>query len=70
MPTPQKEQIVQEMTEKFGKAQSVFLVDFTGIDIGLWNRKYITIELNSSPTIGEYWAGLIANILINKYRER
>ncbi len=33
MPTPQKEQIVQEMTEKFGNATSIFLVDFTGMDV-------------------------------------
>ncbi|HQU70773.1 MAG TPA: 50S ribosomal protein L10 [Calditrichia bacterium] len=33
MPTPQKEMIVQEMTEKFSKATSIFLADFTGIDV-------------------------------------
>lgn len=33
MPTPQKEQIVQEMTEKFSSASSIFLVDFTGMDV-------------------------------------
>ncbi|HFE64995.1 MAG TPA: 50S ribosomal protein L10, partial [Caldithrix sp.] len=33
MPTPQKEQIVQEMTDKFGKATGVYLVDFTGLDV-------------------------------------
>ncbi|NOX36105.1 MAG: 50S ribosomal protein L10 [Calditrichaeota bacterium] len=33
MPTPQKEQIVQEMTDKFSRAQSIILADFTGIDV-------------------------------------
>ncbi len=33
MPTPQKEKIVEEMTEKFGKASSIFLADFTGMDV-------------------------------------
>lgn len=33
MPTPQKEQIVQEMTDKFAKATGVYLVDFTGLDV-------------------------------------
>jgi large subunit ribosomal protein L10 len=35
MPTPQKEQIVQEMTDKFGRATSIFLVDFTGMDVNM-----------------------------------
>ena len=33
MPTPQKEQIVKEMTDKFSQAQSIILADFTGIDV-------------------------------------
>lgn len=33
MPTPEKEQIVNEMTEKFGRANSIYLVDFTGMDV-------------------------------------
>ncbi|MEJ2048759.1 MAG: 50S ribosomal protein L10 [Calditrichota bacterium] len=33
MPTPEKEQIVQEMTDKFGRATSIYLVDFTGLDV-------------------------------------
>jgi len=33
MPTPQKEHIVQEMTEKFRKATGVYLVDFSGMDV-------------------------------------
>lgn len=33
MPTPQKEQIVEEMAEKFSRAQSIVLADFTGIDV-------------------------------------
>ena len=33
MPTPQKEKIVEEMTDKFGRASSIFLVDFTGMDV-------------------------------------
>ncbi len=33
MPTPQKEQIVQEMSDKFGKAAGIYLVDFTGMDV-------------------------------------
>ncbi len=33
MPTPQKEQIVQEMSEKFAKATGIYLVDFTGMDV-------------------------------------
>ena len=44
-----------------------FDVEFTGIDIGLWNGKYIVIELNSSPTIGTYWARLLAEDLIERY---
>ncbi len=33
MATPQKEKIVQEMTDKFSRASSIFLVDFTGMDV-------------------------------------
>lgn len=33
MPNPEKEQIVQEMADKFGKAASIYLVDFTGMDV-------------------------------------
>ena len=33
MPTPQKEAIVKDMTEKFSNASSIFLADFTGIDV-------------------------------------
>jgi len=39
------------------------------MDIGLWNDKYIVIELNSAPTIGEYWARLIAEDLIIKLED-
>lgn len=42
-----------------------FNIDFTGIDIGEYLKSYIVIELNSAPTIGEYWAKLLANDLIN-----
>jgi large subunit ribosomal protein L10 len=35
MPTPQKEQIVQEMADKFGRATGIYLVDFTGMDVNL-----------------------------------
>ncbi|RMI20788.1 MAG: 50S ribosomal protein L10 [Calditrichaeota bacterium] len=38
MPTPQKEAIVKEMTEKFSRANSVFLADFTGIDVNTINQ--------------------------------
>ena len=45
MSTPEKEQIVQEMTDKFGRATGVYLVDFTGLDVNktnelrkAWNR--------------------------------
>ena len=33
MATPQKEKIIEEMTDKFGRASSIFLVDFTGMDV-------------------------------------
>jgi len=33
MATPQKEKIVEEMTDKFSRASSIFLVDFTGMDV-------------------------------------
>ena len=33
MPTPQKEKLVQEMSEKFGKATGIYLADFTGMDV-------------------------------------
>ncbi|MCK6619285.1 MAG: 50S ribosomal protein L10 [Calditrichaceae bacterium] len=32
MPTPQKEAIVKEITEKFSSARSIFLADFTGVN--------------------------------------
>jgi large subunit ribosomal protein L10 len=38
MPTPQKEQIVKEMSESFRRATSVFLVDFTGLDVNSTNE--------------------------------
>jgi len=33
MPTPQKEQIVKEMAEKFSRATGIYLGDFTGLDV-------------------------------------
>ena len=33
MPTPQKEAVIQEMSEKFSNASSIFVADFTGIDV-------------------------------------
>ena len=47
-----------------------FDVEFTGIDIGVWNGKFIVIELNSSPSIGEYWARLITKDLLDKLYRR
>ena len=47
-----------------------FEIKFTGMDIGLWNGKYIIIELNSSPTIGEYWARLLAEDLIKLLEQK
>lgn len=38
MPTTRKEKIVEEMTDKFGRASSIFLVDFTGMDVNLTNE--------------------------------
>jgi large subunit ribosomal protein L10 len=38
MATPEKEQIVQEMTDKFGRATGVYLVDFTGLDVNRTNE--------------------------------
>ena len=43
-----------------------FDIEFTGIDIGLWCNTFIVIELNSCPSVGEYWASKIVNHLINK----
>lgn len=37
MPTPQKEKIVSEMADKFSKARSIFLADFSGIDANTIN---------------------------------
>lgn len=37
MPTPQKEKIVSEMADKFSKATSIFLADFSGIDVNTIN---------------------------------
>lgn len=33
MPTPQKEKVVAEYTEKFSRASSVLLADFSGMDV-------------------------------------
>jgi large subunit ribosomal protein L10 len=33
MPTPQKEVVVKEMSEKFTSAKSIFLADFTGVNV-------------------------------------
>ena len=38
MATPQKEKIVEEMTDKFGRAVSIYLVDFTGMDVNSTNK--------------------------------
>lgn len=38
MPTPQKEAIVQEMTEKFSSANSIILADFSGVDVNTINQ--------------------------------
>lgn len=40
-----------------------FELDFCGLDIGEYNNKYIVIELNSCPTIGETWARKLSNDL-------
>lgn len=37
MPTPQKEKIISEMADKFSRATSIFLADFTGIDVNTIN---------------------------------
>jgi len=57
---------IPELRKFAWKVFKKFDVEFTGMDIGLWNGKYIVIELNSSPSIGEYWARLIAEDLIKK----
>lgn len=33
MPTAQKEMVIKEMTEKFSNAKSIFLADFTGVNV-------------------------------------
>ena len=38
MATPQKEKIVQEMSDKFGRATGIYLVDFTGLDVNTTNE--------------------------------
>ncbi len=38
MPTPQKEAIVQEMADKFGRATSFIMTDFTGVDVNMINQ--------------------------------
>lgn len=38
MPTPQKEVIIQEMAEKFGRATSFIMTDFTGVDVNMINQ--------------------------------
>ncbi len=38
MPTPQKEAIVQEMSEKFSNAKSIVMADFTGVDVNTINE--------------------------------
>ena len=55
---------IDKLSKFAWKVFKKFEIDFTGMDIGLWNEKYIVIELNSSPTIGEYWARLLAEDLI------
>ena len=61
---------IDELREFAWKVFKKFEVDFTGMDIGLWKGKYIVIELNSSPTIGEYWSRLLAEDLINLLYEK
>lgn len=57
--------------EKFAwKVFKKFNVEFTGIDIGMYNGKFIVIELNSAPTIGEVWANKLKNDLLEKYYAR
>lgn len=38
MPTPQKEMIVKEMSEKFSNAKSIIMADFTGVDVNTINE--------------------------------
>lgn len=38
MPTPQKIKIVEEMTDKFSRASSFFMADFTGVDVNTVNE--------------------------------
>lgn len=59
---PKLREFAWDIAKQFG-------VEFTGIDIGLWKDRFIVIELNSSPAIGEYWARLLAEDLILRMRE-
>lgn len=38
MATPQKEKVVEEMSEKFARASGIYLVDFTGMDVNTANE--------------------------------
>jgi len=38
MATAQKEKVVQEMSDKFSRASSIYLVDFTGMDVNMTNQ--------------------------------
>lgn len=57
---------IAELREFAMSVAKKFNVDFTGIDIGELYGQYIVIELNSSPTIGEYWASRLAEDLIDR----
>ena len=37
MATPQKEKVIEEMSDKFGRASGIYLVDFTGMDVNTTN---------------------------------
>jgi len=50
MATPQKEKVIEEMSDKFGRASGIYLVDFTGMDVNATN----TLRRNFRESDVEY----------------
>jgi len=64
MPTPQKEQIIQEMSDKFSRATSIFLADFTGLDVNT------TVNLRKNFRTAQVEYKVVKNTLARRSLEK
>lgn len=54
-----------ELTKIAEKTTDILGLDFCGLDIGKWGKKYYVIEANTAPGINKKIAGILADHLIS-----